>query len=77
MDVPYGNPTFIENGKNSYLVDYDHLADEEITIKALAEKIISYFKLQKHERESFNNKSYDITKRFTKDKVKIAWIDFR
>ncbi|KHD45394.1 glycosyltransferase [Streptococcus hongkongensis] len=75
LNVPYGNPTFIENGANGYLVDYDHLGDQQVTIEALAEKMISYFKLTEIERQSFNDKSSEIAKRFTKDKVKAAWLN--
>ncbi|PNY22330.1 Glycosyltransferase Gtf1 [Streptococcus parauberis] len=75
LNVPYGNPTFIESDSNGFLVDYEYLSDEQITIQALADKIITYFKLPETVRQSFNDKSFEIAEQFTKDKVKQVWLE--
>lgn len=75
LNVPYGNPTFIESDSNGFLVDYEYLSDEQITIQALADKIITYFKLPETVHQSFNDKSFEIAEQFTKDKVKQVWLE--
>ncbi|ARJ50753.1 accessory Sec system glycosyltransferase GtfA [Staphylococcus lutrae] len=45
FDVNYGNPTFIEDGKNGYLIPIDHKeeSNEEI-VKRFAAHMVKYFK---------------------------------
>lgn len=76
LNVHYGNQLFIEDGKNGYLVDYDHNADEEVVIQAMAEKIITYYTLTSEEEAVFHQHSHQLSQRFTEEKVLAEWQGF-
>ncbi|PND48228.1 poly(glycerol-phosphate) alpha-glucosyltransferase [Streptococcus penaeicida] len=76
LNVHYGNQLFIEDGKNGYLVDYDHNADEEVVIHAMAEKIITYYSLTFEEEAAFHQHSRQLSHRFTEEKLLAEWQEF-
>lgn len=71
FDVNYGNPTFIENEENGYLIPFstDDINLEEITDN-ISKKIIKYFNADK---ESMHEKSYEIAKKFKTNKIEFKW----
>ncbi|MGW7900807.1 accessory Sec system glycosyltransferase GtfA [Staphylococcus shinii] len=71
FDVNYGNPTFIENEENGYLIPFsaDNINLEEITDN-ISKKIIEYFN---GDKESMHEKSYEIAKKFRTDKIEFKW----
>ena len=71
FDVPYGNPTFIENGKNGLLLPYDEewtdFKKEEVLTKAII-KLFTDSNL-----ESCNEKSYQIAEPYLTKNVAKQW----
>ncbi|CFO29737.1 lipopolysaccharide biosynthesis protein [Staphylococcus aureus] len=71
FDVNYGNPTFIENEENGYLIPFstDDINLEKITDN-ISKKIIKYFN---GDKESMHEKSYEIAKKFKTNKIEFKW----
>lgn len=71
FDVPYGNPTFIENGKNGMLLPYNEewtdFRKEEVLTKAIIEMFT------KSDVDSFNKKSYQIAEPYLTANVAKQW----
>ena len=40
FDARYGNPTFIKDGENGYLVTYSETMDEDLLVSQMADKIV-------------------------------------
>ena len=40
FDARYGNPTFIKDGENGYLVPYSETMDEDLLVSQMADKIV-------------------------------------
>ena len=40
FDARYGNPTFIKDGENGYLVPYSETLDEDLLVSQMADKIV-------------------------------------
>ncbi|GGB94253.1 MULTISPECIES: accessory Sec system glycosyltransferase GtfA [Staphylococcus] len=73
FNVNYGNPTFIEDHENGYLIPIKIDAESESEIvKKLAESIIQFFK---NDTCSFHDASYKIAEYFTLETVKGKWDD--
>lgn len=74
FDARYGNPTFIKDGENGYLVPYSETMDEDLLVSQMADKIV--FALES-DLESIHQISYDLAKQYLKsggekiDSVKI------
>lgn len=43
FDVPYGNPTFVKDGTNGYLIPYSNEMSEAKIVKEFANRIVAYF----------------------------------
>ncbi len=71
FDVPYGNPTFIRDGENGYLLPVKERMTESEKINALANAIIKLFK--EDDVEKTHEKSYEIAKPFLKEEVVKLW----
>lgn len=69
-EVPYGNPTFIENGKNGYLLPLMHNYDVDVT--AIANAIVSLYQSKKIQA-SGHQVSYEIAEDFTLTQVSEKW----
>ena len=71
FDVPYGNQTFIEDGKNGYLIpsSSDHVEDE--IKKAYAEKICQLY--LENRLEGMREKSYQIAESFLTQEILNTW----
>ncbi|WP_455167861.1 accessory Sec system glycosyltransferase GtfA [Streptococcus sp.] len=71
FDVPYGNQTFIEDGKNGYLIpsSSDHVEDE--IKKAYAAKICQLY--QENRLEAMRAHSYQIAEGFLTEEILEKW----
>ncbi|WP_295591847.1 glycosyltransferase [uncultured Streptococcus sp.] len=70
FDARYGNPTFIKDGKNGYLVPYDETMDEELLVSDMADKIVTVLE---SDLESMHQASYDLAKKYLKPEILEAW----
>ncbi|MDM8182623.1 accessory Sec system glycosyltransferase GtfA [Enterococcus cecorum] len=69
-DVPYGNPTFIEEGKNGYLIERTKKYDQEV--KAIS-KAIQKLHGAGEVTQSAHEASYDLAKDYLIDSVAKMW----
>lgn len=73
FNVRYGNPTFIDNGENGYLIDVnDEMKDRE-RIHKLAECIIRLF--TEADLEAFHRHSYEKAKVYLTEEVEKKWLE--
>lgn len=75
LNVPYGNTTFIENGKNGYLIDYNFDCSDEYEnelVKNIASRIIDVFANYKN-LSDFMEYSYKIANEFLETKISEKW----
>lgn len=70
FDARYGNPTFIKDGKNGYLVSYDETMDEDLLVSDMAGKIVAVLESN---LESMHQASYDLAKKYLKPEILEAW----
>ena len=61
FDARYGNPTFIKDGENGYLVPYSETMDEDLLVSQMADKIV--FALES-DLESMHQASYELAKQY-------------
>lgn len=71
FDVHYGNQTFIEDGKNGYLIPYDRTSSSDEKIHLLADAMVRMF--TEADVEAFSEKSYEIAGEYLTDKVVDRW----
>ena len=71
FDVPYGNPTFIDNDKNGFLLPYDEDWNDFKKIELLTKAIIKLFK--ESDLAEFSKKSYEIATPYLTKKVAKQW----
>ena len=70
FDARYGNPTFIKDGKNGYLVPYDETMDEDLLVSDMADKLVAVLE---GNLESMHQASYDLAKKYLKPEILEAW----
>lgn len=70
FDARYGNPTFIKDGENGYLVPYNETMDEDLLVSQMAGKIL--FALES-DLESMHQASYELGKHYLKPEILEAW----
>lgn len=73
FDVPYGNPTFIDDQKNGYLIPVDHAEGGEDRAALLAEHVVKYFQSPETVREQFHERSYQIAAEYLQKEVERKW----
>lgn len=71
FDVPYGNPTFIADGQNGYLLPYKEEWSEKEKIKQLTTAIIRLF--TQADLPQFSQKSYAIAKPYLLGNIANKW----
>lgn len=71
FDVRYGNQTFIENGKNGYLIPVSETDDEIEIVNRFSEKILDYF--QKENQLKWQKHSYKIASGYLTSEVIKKW----
>ncbi|MBP2058870.1 accessory Sec system glycosylation protein GtfA [Lactobacillus colini] len=72
-DVPYGNPTFIDNNKNGFLLPYNNDWSSDKKISILSEAIVKLFTKDNHEMVEFRKHSYEIAQNYLLDKIATKW----
>ena len=72
FNVPYGNPTFVKEGENGYLIDPEALLTSPMKIKALAERLVLFFREDKWEQMS--EMSYQKAENFLEEEVRKQWL---
>lgn len=70
-DVPYGNPTFIDNGKNGYLLPYQEDWSEPKKIQVLTNAIVKLF--TQADLASFEKHSYAIAEPYLLKNIALKW----
>jgi accessory Sec system glycosylation protein GtfA len=71
FDVPYGNPAFVDEGENGYLISYNDTDTEEDRIRALASAVVKYFK--ESDMEKFHEHSYEKASYYLVDNLSKRW----
>lgn len=71
FDVPYGNPTFIDDGRNGYLIPVDARTSVQAHIEGLRDRLVRFFKTA--DRPAFQAHSYAIAKTYLTEKVEQRW----
>ena len=69
FDVPYGNITFIREGRNGYRINMDQ--DVECLVKELADRIVRLF--TRADLAAFSEESYELAKEFRDEAVTARW----
>lgn len=73
FDVRYGNPTFVDDGKNGYLIASDDRTEKKERIRRLTEHIVRLF--TEADMESFHRHSYEKAKAYLAEEVEGRWRD--
>jgi accessory Sec system glycosylation protein GtfA len=71
FDVRYGNPTFIDEGENGYLIPTDDHMDTKERINELSDRIIRLF--TEADMEKFHAHSYERAKEYLTEEVEGKW----
>lgn len=71
FDVRYGNPTFIDEGENGYLIPVDEHTTQNEKIEMLAERLVRVF--TEADLEAFHKHSYEKAKGFLAKEVELKW----
>lgn len=71
FNVRYGNPTFIDDGKNGYLVTVNDKMDQKERVQKLTECIVRLF--VKTDLEKFHRHSYEKAKGYLTEEVEKGW----
>ncbi|MBF0787139.1 MULTISPECIES: accessory Sec system glycosyltransferase GtfA [unclassified Streptococcus] len=74
LDVPYGNQTFVENGKNGYLIKRQEPDDSQKMSLAFAEKICRYY--SEMNQEQAQAASYKVAESFLHQRLEERWTQF-
>lgn len=73
FDVRYGNPTFIDDGENGYLIPVEERMTPKEKTEALTDRLIRLF--TQADLESFHKHSYEKAKKFLTEEVEQRWKD--
>ena len=71
FDVPYGNPAFIDDGENGYLIPEDEHMSVNDRIRALSDRVVRLF--TKADRTAFQERSYEIASSYLTEEVMQRW----
>lgn len=71
FDVRYGNPTFIDDGENGYLIPVDEHMTAKEKIEALTDRLIRLF--TEADLNSFHKHSYEKAEKFLTKEVEQRW----
>ena len=73
FDVPYGNPTFVDDGRNGHLVPLDEGMQDSDRVRALADQVVRYF--LEDDRVAFEERSYEVASAYLTGRVAERWRD--
>jgi accessory Sec system glycosylation protein GtfA len=71
FDVRYGNPTFIDDGENGYLIPVDDHMDTKKRVSELSDRIVRLF--TEADMEKFHAHSYEKAKEYLRENVEDKW----
>lgn len=71
FDVRYGNQTFIEDGKNGYLIPVHERMKAQERIQELSDRLVRLF--TDADWDAFSRRSYEIAKQYLTAKVEEKW----
>lgn len=71
FDVRYGNPTFIDDQQNGYLIPVDENTTIKEKINALTDRVIRIF--EEADLEAFHQHSYAVASRYLTSEVEKKW----
>lgn len=71
FDVRYGNPTFVDDGKNGYLIRVDEHTTQKEKIEALTDRLVRLF--TEADLDRFHAHSYEKAKVFLTEEVEQRW----
>ncbi|MGX7091619.1 accessory Sec system glycosyltransferase GtfA [Hutsoniella sourekii] len=71
LDVPYGNPTFIDHEENGYLLPYENTMEKEEIVANLTQAIMRYF--QEADHKQMAKHSYEIAEAYLDEEVAKQW----
>ena len=71
FDVRYGNPNFIDEGKNGYLIPVHDKMEKQERVRKLTECIVRLF--TEADLESFHEHSYEKAKAYLTTEVEKKW----
>lgn len=71
FDVRYGNPTFIDDGENGYLIPVDKRMTDKKKIEELTDRLIRLF--TEADLDSFHEHSYKIAENYLTEEVEKRW----
>lgn len=71
FNVRYGNPTFIDNARNGYLIQVDDMTEKKERIRKLTDRIIKLF--TKADLEKFHQHSYKKAENYLTAEVEKKW----
>lgn len=73
FDVPYGDPTFISDGENGYLIPVTDEMSVNDHVEALARAVEKFFAHSGDCRRAFREKSYQVASEYLTEKVMMRW----
>ena len=73
FDVRYGNPTFIRDGENGYLIPKARPDDLDAMTTEYAEKIVQL--LTQHSQEDLSRVSYEVAEPYLDEHIAQRWSD--
>lgn len=71
FDVPYGNQTFIDDGKNGHLLPYDETSPIEHKVNELSKAMVTLF--TKDNLKAFHKHSYEVAQAYLQENVAKNW----
>ena len=69
FDVRYGNPNFILDGKNGYLVPFEGRSDQEL-VEDMAQRLVE---LSSKDLEDFHSNSYQLARDYLEERILELW----
>ena len=69
FDVRYGNPTFILDGENGYLVPFEGRSDQEL-VEYMAQRLVE---LSSKDMEDFHRNSYQLARDYLEERILELW----
>ncbi|VTS40312.1 glycosyltransferase [Streptococcus porcinus] len=74
FEVPYGNVTFVEHGKNGFLIPKEESDQLDLIVSQFRDAIISIY--QEYQIGEWQNHSYTIAEKFLSQTVANDWKEF-
>lgn len=71
FDVRYGNPTFVDDGENGYLIPVDEHTTQKEKIRALADRLVRLF--TEADLKQFHAHAYEKAKKYLTKEVEQKW----